>query len=126
MPPPTPTNDADVLILGAGAAGLSAARELSKSQRIIVLEARDRVGGRLHTRHHADHPLPIELGPEFVHGHVPETFSLLGEAKLIAYDVLEKHDTMRNGKLVSQAAAWAKAEKIVERLESMGAKDLSF
>jgi monoamine oxidase len=118
--------DTDVLILGAGAAGLSAARELSTSRRVIVLEARDRVGGRLHTVHHANHPLPIELGPEFVHGHMPETFSLLGAAGLIAYDVTEKHDTMRRGKLVSQAAAWAKAEKMLERLQSIGRHDLSF
>lgn len=37
----------DILILGAGAAGLNAAHELSRTRHVIVLEARDRVGGRL-------------------------------------------------------------------------------
>ncbi|GHG50301.1 putative putrescine oxidase [Sinomonas cellulolyticus] len=43
----TPTRDADVVVVGAGPAGLMAARTLSKAgQRVVVLEARDRVGGR--------------------------------------------------------------------------------
>lgn len=44
------TNDADILIVGAGAAGLAAARELSFSKlSVIVLEARNRIGGRINT-----------------------------------------------------------------------------
>lgn len=43
----TPTRDADVVVVGAGPAGLMAARTLTKAgQRVVVLEARDRVGGR--------------------------------------------------------------------------------
>ena len=42
--------DADVIIIGSGAAGLAAARELSAAQlKVIVLEARDRIGGRINT-----------------------------------------------------------------------------
>jgi len=42
--------DTDVLIIGAGAAGLAAARELSHAGiRVIILEARDRIGGRINT-----------------------------------------------------------------------------
>jgi len=37
----------DVAIIGAGAAGLAAARELSAKKRVCVLEARDRLGGRI-------------------------------------------------------------------------------
>jgi len=44
------TDDTDVLIVGAGAAGLAAARQLSVSNfNVVVLEARDRIGGRINT-----------------------------------------------------------------------------
>ena len=40
----------EVIIIGAGATGLMAAHELSKAgKRMIVLEARNRTGGRIHT-----------------------------------------------------------------------------
>lgn len=63
----------DVLIIGAGAAGLSAAIELSRAGlRAEILEARDRVGGRIFTRHDPVLNHPVELGAEFVHGLAPE------------------------------------------------------
>lgn len=47
--------DADVCVVGAGYAGLTAARRLARSGRTVcVLEARDRVGGRIWTQHLAD------------------------------------------------------------------------
>jgi phytoene dehydrogenase-like protein len=53
----------DTLIIGAGAAGLAAARLLAGAgQRIAVLEARDRIGGRIFTRH-IEHPLSSEILP---------------------------------------------------------------
>ncbi|HWB34205.1 MAG TPA: NAD(P)/FAD-dependent oxidoreductase [Candidatus Paceibacterota bacterium] len=68
----------DIIIVGAGAAGLMAARELSKAgKKVIILEARDRIGGRIY-------PLPAEEwgyeamgGGEFVHGEAPITRGLL-------------------------------------------------
>lgn len=59
---------ADVIVIGAGAAGVFAMRELVRSGRTaICLEARHRIGGRIFTRRSlARHP--IELGAEFVHG----------------------------------------------------------
>jgi monoamine oxidase len=72
-------HSADVLIIGAGAAGLSAARELSAAgTRVLLLEGRDRVGGRIFTHHTADYP--VELGAEFVHGRPPETLELVRRA----------------------------------------------
>ncbi|HEY7160787.1 MAG TPA: FAD-dependent oxidoreductase, partial [Acidobacteriota bacterium] len=83
-------NDRDVLIIGAGASGLSAAKELSESGRkVIVLEARNRVGGRIHTLH--DEGVPIELGAEFIHGRAPEVLAVLHKAGLRFYDVTDRH-----------------------------------
>ncbi|HSR18890.1 MAG TPA: NAD(P)-binding protein [Ignavibacteriaceae bacterium] len=42
-------DDSEVIIIGAGAAGLLAAREISKMNRVIILEARNRLGGRIFT-----------------------------------------------------------------------------
>lgn len=62
------TEKVDVLVLGAGVAGLSVAHELVDTDLdVLVLEARDRLGGRTHTdKQFAG--FPLELGAEFVHG----------------------------------------------------------
>ncbi len=68
---------ADVLVLGAGVAGLKAGRDLRDAGlRVVVLEARERVGGRVWTdRSLAPHP--VELGAEFVHGDRADTWGLI-------------------------------------------------
>jgi len=73
-------NSADVIVIGAGACGLIAARELLRQGRsVIVLEARSLPGGRIRTV--ADHEFtkPLEAGAEFIHGELPVTLSLLKE-----------------------------------------------
>jgi polyamine oxidase len=55
------------LIIGAGMAGLGAARYLQdKGQPVLVLEARDRLGGRVHTDH--SWGVPLDLGASLIHG----------------------------------------------------------
>lgn len=74
------TRSVDVVVIGAGAAGLLAARELVRAgARVLVLEARDRPGGRILTARPAGADLPIELGAEFLHGDAELTRALLDE-----------------------------------------------
>jgi monoamine oxidase len=69
------------IIIGAGAAGLMAAVELSKpDNRVLVLEARHRVGGRIYTIPKNNFSRFVESGAEFVHGDLPLTASLLKHA----------------------------------------------
>ena len=80
--------DADVIVIGAGAAGLAAARELHRAgAKVLVIEARDRIGGRILTHHGDASGLPIELGAEFVHGRPPAIFDLIKAAGLPAVEV---------------------------------------
>src|SRR2546429_6081170 len=75
------TTPADVVIIGAGVAGLTASSELSAAGALVlVLEARDRLGGRVMTHHTAEGP--VELGAEFVHGAFPEILAVVQEAGL--------------------------------------------
>ena len=58
---------AQVIVIGAGMAGLSAARRLvALNYRVIVLEARDRFGGRVWTDRSLG--LPLDLGASWIHG----------------------------------------------------------
>jgi len=77
----------DVLVIGAGAAGLTAARDLvSANRKVLILEGRTRIGGRILTEHRPDLPIAIELGAEFVHGRPPEIFEL---AEVHSLDIIE-------------------------------------
>ena len=65
--PTSAERNADVLVIGAGIAGLRAAEVLAgKGRRVIVLEARDRLGGRIHTDR--SWGVPVELGASWIHG----------------------------------------------------------
>ena len=83
---------ADVLVLGAGMAGLAAAERLAAGgRRVLVLEARDRVGGRMHTLTSADGSHPVEMGPEFVQGDFPALLDLIHSAGLGLEVIPERH-----------------------------------
>jgi monoamine oxidase len=75
----------EIVVVGAGMAGLTAARALAEAGRkVLVIEAQNRVGGRIWTRHIGNEA--IELGAEFIHGRPPELWALIEEAGLEIYE----------------------------------------
>jgi len=84
-------NDIDVLILGAGMAGLTAARALAeRGVRVCVLEAKPRVGGRILSQK-VEGGGTVELGAEFVHGRPSELWALIDE---VGAKTVERHGSM--------------------------------
>lgn len=71
----------DVIVVGAGAAGICAGRALHDAgKRVLVLEAQGRLGGRMFSDLiFAECPSPIEFGAEFIHGENVATHSLLAQ-----------------------------------------------
>jgi monoamine oxidase len=66
----------DVIVVGGGFAGLTAARELrAAGRRVLLLEGRDRLGGRTHTSDFAG--AEVELGGAYVHWFQPHVFAEL-------------------------------------------------
>jgi monoamine oxidase len=81
-------NKADAIVVGAGASGLAAARELSRrGKKIILLEARNRIGGRIHTVKGEGFDVRIEAGAEFIHGNLPLTLRMLQEYGIVYHAV---------------------------------------
>jgi len=80
-PPPASTErNADVLVIGAGNAGLRAAEVLiAQGRRVIVLEARDRLGGRILTDR--SWGVPVDLGASWIHGVTDNPIAALAEAE---------------------------------------------
>src|SRR2546428_3738335 len=118
----------DVVVLGAGAAGLAAARDLTVSGlRVTLLEARDRVGGRVHTVRDPLSPLPIELGAEFVHGRPKETWDVIRSARLLAADADGAHWFFDGKRLTEMKDAWKEIERVLSRMTKLRkGRDLSF
>jgi len=110
----------EVLIVGAGAAGLSAADELAKAGVApIVLEARPRSGGRIHTLPQFG-SAPIELGAEFMHGKAPELEQLSRVHHLAFCAVPDTHWRMERGHFVPLEDFWGKLAKVFEKLPRKG------
>src|SRR5262245_26565621 len=117
----------DVIVIGAGASGLSAARALSDGGlRVMILEARDRIGGRIFTRHIPSFPTPIELGAEFIHGQPREILDVVDASGLTAVEVADSHLQSLDG-VVKESDFWPRWEAIVKQMrEAARASDRSF
>ena len=117
----------DVLIIGAGAAGLAAAGELARAGRsALVLEARDRIGGRIFPQQEPGLAVPVELGAEFIHGRAKATFALLQRSGGAAIDAARTRFSLRDGKLQPSIDLFGEVCAAMQRTTILEAKDMSF
>jgi monoamine oxidase len=118
-------NNPDIIILGAGAAGLSAAVDLAQAGlKVTILEARDRIGGRIFTKHDPVCDAPVELGAEFIHGRPPEIWTLLRKHRVQTREVKGEQWCLHEGKL-RKCDFFSKVDQIFEKLDDRG-PDQSF
>ena len=110
----------EIIIIGAGVAGLIAARELSAHHTVTVLEARDTIGGRIQTVYR-DSVKSAETGAEFVHGELPITLGLLQEAGLSYYNIYGKMFHVQDGKWDAQHEMIEDWDGLLEKMNSIPA-----
>jgi len=116
----------DIIIIGAGAAGLMAARELANAGRkVTILEARNRIGGRIYTKQVAGFSKVIEAGAEFVHGDLPLTQALLQAAGIKLQSMTGKNYQFKKGFIKQSDEFIPDFEFLIEQLNKIPA-DIPF
>ncbi|WP_158945740.1 NAD(P)/FAD-dependent oxidoreductase [Granulicella sp. S190] len=115
----------DVVVVGAGMAGLTAARALAEAgMKVLVVEAQERIGGRILTQHVGGEA--IELGAEFIHGRPPELWALIEEAGLETYERGGAQIYFEDGTLRDCGGQMDGVFDPLEKLENFAAPDISF
>lgn len=116
----------DVIVVGAGAAGLAAADALARAGRaVLVLEARKRIGGRCWTRGLPGLAVPVELGAEFIHGTPAATLALLERAGIPGVDST-RTQRLRFGGRLRPVEGFGAAKKATRNAALLKKRDLSF
>lgn len=120
LPVVTNVSIMDVIIVGAGAAGLIAAKKLAESGfKVCVLEARARVGGRIYTIYNSAFTTPIEGGAEFIHGNLAVTLDLLKEAGIETEEIRGDVWEITDGKWKQENNYFESAELVLKRLQEL-------
>jgi monoamine oxidase len=110
--------DRKVIIIGAGAAGLAAAvRLVSAGISVTILEARDRIGGRIFMHRDPSFPFPIALGAEFIHGLPPEIWEPLQSRKVAIQEVAGVPWCFDNGTL-STCSFFSEVDDILKKMDA--------
>src|SRR4051794_27668374 len=121
-----PSASYDAVIIGAGAAGLVAAARLGEAgYSVLLLEARDRIGGRIWTRLEPELAMPIELGAEFIHGEATTTLQWLTRAGKTAIAIPDSHRQLQNGSLQSTADNFQQVQAALRRHDAIITHDMS-
>lgn len=117
----------DVIVIGAGAAGLAAVEELARAGcAALVLEARERVGGRCWSLPIAGLPVPIELGAEFIHGRPRATSSLIRACGSAVVDAPRRPWIVKSGRLEPRADYLGEIHAAMKRDRSLARRDMTF
>ncbi|GGH19374.1 flavin monoamine oxidase family protein [Mucilaginibacter phyllosphaerae] len=110
----------NILIIGAGAAGLMAAYTLSKAgKKVTVLEARNRTGGRIHSLSNEYFFKDTELGAEFIHGDLPVTLHLLKQAGIRYKSANAEMWQYQNGKFEENSMVVADWDLLMKKLNEL-------
>ena len=108
-------------------AGLAAAQRLvARGLNVEVLEARDRIGGRIWTRHDFGLTIPVELGAEFVHAGAKETRLIARQAGIVVTDVTGRRFVSQRGRLRSTDDFERRLQRVMDRLDEDRVPDRSF
>jgi monoamine oxidase len=100
-------------------AGLAAARRLHEGGfRVTVLEARDRIGGRVYTHRDARSILPIELGAEFLHGDAPEIREIADAAGLAEVEITGSRWTAARGRFTRVDDFWTRLDRVLGQADA--------
>jgi monoamine oxidase len=115
----------DLIVVGAGAAGLSAAIEVARRGfSVQMIEARSRIGGRIFTQGDPVWRVPVELGAEFIHGLPSEIWKPLEAHHSDIVEVAGEPWCSVNGEL-SRCKFFSSVESILEKMNCRG-NDKSF
>jgi monoamine oxidase len=113
----------DLIVVGAGAAGLSAAVQVARSGfSVHILEARDRIGGRMFTLHDPVWQVPIELGAEFIHGLPPEIWKPLDRHQVDIAEVIGEPWCSAESRL-ARCSFFSSVDGILEKMSKRGADE---
>jgi monoamine oxidase len=121
------TRSTDVLIVGAGVAGLGAADTLASAHiDSLIVEARERIGGRIHTLRTSGSFVPIELGAEFVHGQPPDVWEIIRDRALPVAELNGDDACFENNQLHRCNDFWTDWEIVANEMELNSGRDESF
>lgn len=116
-----------VIVIGAGVAGLAAAAMLTDAGvETVVLESRDRIGGRVHTLHEPGLEAPIELGAEFVHGMVHPTLEIAARAGLLLAEMTGEHVSIDHGQVAPAESFFQDLGRVLHALDAERTPDRPF
>ncbi|MBT1703897.1 flavin monoamine oxidase family protein [Chryseosolibacter indicus] len=109
----------NIIIVGAGVSGLLAAKTLLENNyNVTIVEARDRIGGRVHTIN-APFTVPVETGAEFIHGDLPLTTAILKEARIRAHAMEGRSYKIEKGALAEDDMFDTNWDQLIKALNAL-------